>query len=100
MSSPEGRVQRTAYPYVVKIEGVSGGEAIIEGTRIAVWQIVNYYYEFGLSVEEIAADWDKLTPAQVFGAMAYYHDNKEEIDRARRENSYEYWQEHFLHVNP
>ena len=77
----------------MKVEGVCGGEAIIEGTRIAVWHIVGYYYRAGLSVEEILADWDYLTPAQVFSALAYYHDNRKEIDRVRRENSYEYWLE-------
>jgi hypothetical protein len=51
-----------------------------------------------MSVDEILADWDYLTPAQVFSALAYYHDNKEEIDRVRQENSYEYWQEHFAHA--
>jgi len=30
----------TAYPHIVKVEGVCGGEAIIEDTRIAVWHIV------------------------------------------------------------
>ena len=77
----------------MKVEGVGGGEAVIEGTRIAVWHVVGYYYKFGMSVEEIVADWDYLTPAQVFSALAYYHDNRDEIDRARTRNSYESWQE-------
>jgi uncharacterized protein (DUF433 family) len=85
---------RTPYPHIVKVEGVCGGEAIIEGTRIAVWHVVGYYYKVGMSVEEILAEWDYLTPAQVFSALAYYHDNREEIERVRRLNSYEYWQEH------
>jgi uncharacterized protein (DUF433 family) len=42
-----------------------------------------------MSIEEILADWDSLTPAQVFSALAYYHDNKEEVDLARQRNSYE-----------
>jgi uncharacterized protein (DUF433 family) len=91
-------VHHTSYPYIVKIEGVCGGEAIIEGTRIAVWHLVEYYYKLGMSVEEILADWDYLPPAQVFSALAYYHDHREEIDRVRRENSYEYWQEHYAHA--
>lgn len=81
----------TAYPHIVKAEGVCGGEAIIEGTRIAVWHIVGYYYKVGMSVEEILADWDYLTPSQLFSALAYYHDNKTEIDRVREKNSYESW---------
>ena len=68
------------------------------GTRIAVWHIVAYYYKVGMSVEEILADWDSLTPAQVFDALAYYHDNREEIDRARRENSYDFWKERQPHA--
>ena len=81
----------TAYPHIVKVEGVCGGEAIIEDTRIAVWHLVGYYYKVGMSVEEILADWDYLTPSMVFSALAYYHDHKAEIDRVRENNSYEAW---------
>jgi len=88
----------TPYPHIVKVDGVCGGEAIVEGTRIAVWHLVGYYYKVGMSVEEILAEWDYLTPAQVFSALAYYHDNKDEIERLRRQNSYEYWQEHYAHA--
>jgi uncharacterized protein (DUF433 family) len=98
MSQQNNKVQRTDHPHIVKVEGICGGDAIIEGTRIAVWHIVEYYYKVGMSVEEILADWDYLSPAQVFDALAYYHDNREEIDRARRENSYEYWQEQYAHA--
>ena len=98
MSVKEKIVLRTSYPHIVKVNGVCGGEAIIEGTRIAVWHIVGYYYKVGMSVEEILAEWDYLTPAQVFSALTYYHDNKEEIDRVRQQNSYEYWQEHHAHA--
>jgi uncharacterized protein (DUF433 family) len=96
--SQEKTIHRTPYPHIVKIEGVCGGEAIIEGTRIAVWHIVGYYYKAGMSVEEILTEWDYLTPAQVFSALAYYHDNQEEIDRVRQQNSYAYWQEHYAHT--
>ena len=98
MEAQEKTIHRTPYPHIVKIEGVCGGEAIIEGTRIAVWHIVGYYYKVGMSVEEILTEWDYLTPAQVFSALAYYHDNQEEIDRVRQQNSYAYWQEHYAHT--
>lgn len=48
-----------------------------------------------MSVDEILADWDYLTPAQVFSVLAYYHDNKKEIDQVRQD---EYWQEHYAHT--
>jgi uncharacterized protein (DUF433 family) len=95
MSTNGRTVHRTSHPHVVKIDGVCGGEAIIEGTRIAVWHVVGYYYKVGMSVEEILADWDYLTPAQVFDALAYYHNHRDEINRARQENTYEYWKEHY-----
>lgn len=88
----------TSYPHIVKVEGVCGGAAIIENTRIAVWHLVGYYYKVGMSLEEILADWDYLAPAQVFSALAYYHDNKEEIDQVREQNNYEYWVEHHTHA--
>ncbi len=96
MSAKNRAAHRTAYPHIVKIDGVLGGQAVIEGTRIAVWHIVGYYYKAGLSVEDILAEWNYLKPAQVFSALAYYHDNKEEIDAVREENSYERWQQEQL----
>jgi len=83
----------THYPHIVKVAGVLGGEATIEGTRIAVWHIVGYYYKVGMSVEDILAEWDYLKPAQVFSALAYYHDHKAELDALREENSYEHWKQ-------
>ena len=90
--------QRTAHPHIVKVAGVCGGQAIINGTRIAVWHVAAFYYKVGMSVEEILTDWDYLNPAQVFDALAYYHDNREEIERAWRENSYESWKERHPHT--
>ena len=91
-------VHKTAYPHIVKTEGLNGGAATIEGTRIAVWHVVGYYYKVGMSVEDILADWVYLKPSQIFSALAYYHDNKEEIDKLREENSYEHWVEHHAHA--
>lgn len=98
MATKDRTVYQTPYPHIVKTQGVCGGEAIIEETRIAVWHVVDYYYKVGMSVEEILADWDYLTPAQVFSALAYYHDNRSEIERVRQLNSYAYWQEHHAHA--
>lgn len=98
MNTATGTLQVSAYPHIVNIPGVCGSAAIIEGSRIAVWHIVNYYYRVGMSVEDILVDWDYLKPAQVFSALAYYHDNQEEIDHLRYINTYEYAQEHYAHV--
>lgn len=96
MNGKERLIQRTSYPHVVKIDGVCGGQAIIESTRIAVWHLVGYYYKVGMSVEDILAEWDYLRPAQVFSALAYYHDHRQEIDEVRAQNSYEQWEQERL----
>jgi uncharacterized protein (DUF433 family) len=96
MNEKKGVVHRTSYPHIVKIDGVCGGQAIIEGTRIAVWHIVGYYYKVGMSVEDILAEWDYLNPAQLFSALAYYHDHRQEIDEVRAQNSFEQWQQEQL----
>lgn len=93
MSVKNRVVHPTNYPHIVKVEGVLGGQAIIEGTRIAVWHVVGYYYKVGMSVEDMLAEWPYLRPAQLFSALAYYHDNKPEIDAVREENSYERWKQ-------
>lgn len=31
--------------------------------------------------------------AQIFSALAYYHDHKQEIDELREQNTYERWQQ-------
>ena len=87
------KIKSTTYPHIVKRQGVCAGEAVIEGTRIAVWNIVGYYYKLGMSAEDIVAEWSYLTPAQVFCALAYYHDNKQEIEEIRFQNSLEKWQQ-------
>lgn len=94
MIGSDKKIPHTPYPHIVKVQGVCGGQATIEGTRIAVWHIVDYYYKAGMSAEEILAEWDYLTPAQIFSALAYHHDNKEEIDQVRYQDSYEHWLDH------
>jgi uncharacterized protein (DUF433 family) len=103
MTEKERKTEYTEYPHIVKIKDVNGGTATIEGTRIAVWHVVGYYYEVGMSVEEFLADWNYITPAQVFSALAYYHDHKEEIDQLRWRNSHDYYLEHkdeYANVRP
>ncbi len=44
----------------------------------------------GKTADEIVALYPHLTHAQVYDALLYYYDNKEEIDRYRQENSEEH----------
>ena len=38
------------------------------------------YYKMGMGPEAFLAQWDDVTPAQYFDALAYYFDHKEEIE--------------------
>lgn len=65
--------------------GVCGGKPRIAGHRIRV-QDVAVWHEFqGLSPDEIVAQFPQITLADVYAALAYYHDHREEIHRQMEE---------------
>jgi uncharacterized protein (DUF433 family) len=68
------------HPYVECRPDVQGGRPVIKGSRFPVSSIVQNYRR-GLSVEEILWDFPHLTPAEVHGALSYYYDHHEEIDK-------------------
>lgn len=49
------------------------------GTSVSVQRIAGWY-KLGLSPEEIAGNFGRLSLAQVHAALAYYHSNREEIE--------------------
>lgn len=69
--------------HIVRTPGMLGGEPHIEGRRISVGQIAAHH-NGGWPVEEISEAFD-LTHAQIYAALSYYYDHKEEIDRAIQE---------------
>ena len=58
---------------------VRGGRPKIAGTGLTVSRLAGWY-KMGLTPEEIALEYPHLTLAQVHGALAYYHANREEIE--------------------
>jgi len=68
---------------------VCGGRLRIAGTRITVGQIA-YLSNTGKTAMQIVAHSARLTLAQVHTALAYYHANREEIDRQLAEDGAEY----------
>ena len=58
---------------------IRGGRPKIAGTGITVKRIV-IFYQSGYSPEEIAREYPHVNLTQVFGALTYYHANREEID--------------------
>jgi uncharacterized protein (DUF433 family) len=74
---------KTEYAHIVRTPGVVGGEPRIDGHRIRVRDIVAARDLGGLTPEEIAASvYPGLTLAQVYSALAYYADHRDEIDQA------------------
>ncbi len=67
------------YPHVTKTEDVCGGKARIEGTRIRVNNVV-FLHQQGMNDAGILEAYPDLTMAQIHAALAYYYDNREEID--------------------
>jgi uncharacterized protein (DUF433 family) len=59
------------------------GKPLIAGTGITVQRIVGWY-KAGLSPEEIADEYEHLSLAQVYAALAYFHANSEEIENGIR----------------
>lgn len=58
---------------------VRGGRPKIAGTGVSVSRIAGWY-RMGLTPEEIALEYSHLTLAQIHGALAYYHANRDEIE--------------------
>jgi uncharacterized protein (DUF433 family) len=65
--------------YIVQTEGCLGGKPRIDGHRIAVQHIAVDYEDLIMSPEEICDAYEGLTQAEVFAALAYYYDHKDEV---------------------
>jgi uncharacterized protein (DUF433 family) len=64
---------------------VCGGKPRIAGSRVRVQDIV-VWTEAGQSPDEIVGSFPHLTLADVYAALAYYHDHREAIDRQIHED--------------
>ena len=69
----------TSYRYIVRTEGIRGGNARVEGTRIGVHDVVGLVVN-GASVDDVVRSFPDLTRAQVFECLSYYEDHQGEID--------------------
>ena len=59
--------------------GVCGGKPRIAGHRIRVMDIVIWHEKLGFSPDEIISAHSTLTLADVYAALAYYFDHREQI---------------------
>jgi uncharacterized protein (DUF433 family) len=75
---------------ITSTPGVVGGRPCVAGTRVPVRSIALSYKQ-GYLPEEIVQQYERLSIAQVYAALAYYHANQAEIDAdiAREAAEYE-----------
>jgi len=71
-------IQQAKIPHIVRIEGISGGEPILAGTRVTVRHVATLYLR-GETLSEMA-DALNITEAQAIHALSYYCDHREEIE--------------------
>jgi len=70
-------VVKTEHPHIVRREGVCGGEPVIDGLRVTVRHVATLHQR-GEMIPDIAEALG-LTEAQVFHALSYFCDHREEI---------------------
>ena len=74
--------QKTAR--IVKTNDVLHGEPRVEGRRVSVRRITSLVEERGLPAKEVATMHD-LDVADVYAALTYYHEHREEMTELQRE---------------
>jgi uncharacterized protein (DUF433 family) len=82
---PDPTILPTLTAHIELTPGICGGRPRIAGHRIRVQDIV-LWTEQGQSADEIVGDFPQLSLADVYSALAYYHDHREDIDRDIRED--------------
>ena len=68
---------QTDHPHIVKLQGVCGGEPVIDGLRVAVRHVATLH-KSGETIADIVLALD-ITEAQVHHALSYFFDHENEI---------------------
>ena len=68
---------KTEHPHIVRLDGVCDGEPVIDGLRVTVRHVATLHRR-GETILEIAEALG-ITEAQVFHALSYFSDHRDEI---------------------
>jgi uncharacterized protein (DUF433 family) len=79
-------VETVISEHIESTPGVCGGKPRIAGHRIRVEDIAVWHERQGLSPDEIIARFPQITLADVYAALAYYHDHRSEILDSMRQD--------------
>jgi uncharacterized protein (DUF433 family) len=66
--------------HIVSTPDTCGGKPRIAGSRIQVKHIVVMHERQGMTPEQVVSEYPHLTLADIYAALAYYHDHREEIN--------------------
>jgi uncharacterized protein (DUF433 family) len=77
------------HPHIARRKGFCGGSPVIAGTKFPVRSVVTYVLRQGMTPEELVAEFQHLSLAQVHDALSYYYDNQAEVDQDLAENTEE-----------
>lgn len=77
---------KSASAHIESKAGVCGGRPCVVGTRIRVQDIFVWHELRQWSADEIVSQFPQLTLADVYAALTYYWDNREEIERHLNED--------------
>lgn len=71
---------KVVHPHIMSQPDLCGGSPCVKGTRITVRTIVVYVLHHGLAPEDLLSYYPHLSLATIYDALAYYYDNREELD--------------------
>ncbi len=78
-------VTKTLDQHIEITPGIVGGKPRVAGHQVTVQDIAIWHEWMGRAVDEIATEYN-LNIADVYAALAYYHDHREEIDKSIKES--------------
>ncbi|HID28009.1 MAG TPA: DUF433 domain-containing protein [Methanosarcinales archaeon] len=84
-------IEETEHPHIVKVKEICGGNSVIKGTRMTVWCLIGYF-KLGMNIKEILEGFPFLTLSQIYDALSYYYDHKDEVEeQIKIHNDIEHW---------
>ena len=78
-------MEQTVQQHITKTPGLCGGKACIAGTRIRVQDVYVWHELQGQSADEIVSRFPQLSRGDVYAALTYYGDHRDEIERQMKE---------------
>ncbi|MFI5303649.1 MAG: DUF433 domain-containing protein [Nitrospiria bacterium] len=86
---------KISHPHIIIDQDICGGSPVIAKSRFPVRSVVVYILRYGLTPEELAQRFPHISLGQIHDALAYYYDNREEVEKDIAENTEEFVKKKF-----